>query len=158
MTLLKSKRVLNLARQPCARSAEIEPAVSLLQPALIEDQKQIVARTNNPPHAALPAQVARFVVELHEIGDGKKRREGIVGAQLENPRDEVAFLEPDESLIQSQPDLKMRRDLVTEPGLELIGVTGVKTSEPPREIDLPAALRRGIEFKAPARETIIARW
>src|SRR5262249_43830815 len=62
-----------------------------------------------------------------------------------------------EGLIQSQPDLKMRRDLVTEPCLELIGVTGVKTSEPPREIDLPAALRRGIEFKAPARETIVAR-
>src|SRR5262245_1611541 len=105
----KSECILKLRCQPRPYRAEAEPTAFILQPALIEDYEQVVAWSQNPAHTTLPSQVARFVVKLHEIGDGQERRERVVGVQLKDACHKGAFLEPSKSLIQSQPDLKMRQ-------------------------------------------------
>ena len=116
----ESNRILDLAGQSGSGRAEFETTALVLKPALIEDKKKIIARADDPAHAALPAEVALFVVELHEIEDREKRREGIVCAQLEDAGHEVALFEPHKGLFQPQPDLKMRRGLVLKGRLELL--------------------------------------
>ena len=47
-TVSKAERVLKLARQLCLGRSKLEPAPLVLKPALIEDQKKLTTRLENP--------------------------------------------------------------------------------------------------------------
>ena len=78
---LEAEGVLNFGGELGVGNGVVESARGVLDPALVENEEQIVSGLENPAEAALPAEVARIRIELNEIREGDERRQGIVDAR-----------------------------------------------------------------------------
>src|SRR6185369_3198690 len=119
---LEAKRVLHLTGEPRLSGFEVEAATLVLRPALIENQKDFITRLDDPADAALPAEIARLVVELHEVEERQVWRHRIISPRHINARHEIALPQAREGLLCRHAHLKARRELVLERRRQLIGV------------------------------------
>src|SRR6185369_701798 len=62
---LKAERILKLGRYFAFLGVEVVTAGEILNPALVEDNEQIVSSLERPAHPALPSQISREVVVLN---------------------------------------------------------------------------------------------
>src|SRR5438874_321715 len=81
------KRVLQLRRRSI-EAGRIAP-VEIPKPSAVQYEKEIVARSQNPPKPALEAQDASLVVVLLEVLPRDVRREVVVRSRGENLRVEL---------------------------------------------------------------------
>src|SRR5207237_4923113 len=153
----ESEGVLRLADKLGVSRVETQATRDILQPTLTEDEKHIVSRPQNPTHAALPAEVGPFVVVLDQIEKCQQRRNRVVSPEREYSRRKGSLPEPGKALFERDPGLKMRRELILEARLELIGVSRPERSEPPFIIEFPSPFRSRIHLKGPSRKAVIAR-
>jgi hypothetical protein len=104
--------VLKFRRQPRVLPSEVVAMLEVLNPALPEDEEEVIPGLQRPSHPALQTEIRRPVIELDQIGKRKERRHRIVHFDAENSRHEIALRQPGEGLIGSHADKKVRRDLV----------------------------------------------
>ena len=55
--LSKPERVLHLSGEACVSRSKTKSAEFILEPTLVENQKNLVARLDDPANPALPAQI-----------------------------------------------------------------------------------------------------
>src|ERR1041384_7379810 len=99
---LEPKRVLHLGR--CAIERRFERTLRCSYPPPIEDEKQIVARLQDPSEPTLEAEDSGLVVVLLEVLPGNVRRQVVVCAGGDHLRIEAPFTERNVISIAAQGD------------------------------------------------------
>jgi hypothetical protein len=155
---LEPEGVLELGGEAGFLDAEIEAAafVEFLDPALAEDEEEVVAGGDGPADAALEAEVAGAVVELEEIAEGEQGGNGVVDSGAEDAGDEVALGEPGEGLIGIEADGEPWRELIAEASGDGIGGAGPEVADGEAEAALKFALLGGGGEEANGGEAVVA--